>query len=346
MVVVDRASDLVTPLRHSAAYAALVKDVFHMEHNRCQIPTTDNTPIVFSVDPRDPLWTQHADSAFPEAAEAVDRAVRQYKQDHDAIGDGSTAADLRNAIEVLPELTERKRVIDMHLQACQALLAVIKERRLGDLFALEQRLDRSDIIHFLTNDAGDDTMMEDKCRLYLVYMLSRSDPQFERDCQPFLKRLSPELTQKIGAILQHVDLHRTVSSLPTSPRDQDAGNYSTQSEQEGWSRGLLSGLATGVKTLMMNATNTQQDLVLVRTCRSLVDHLTTGTPTPVDHVLMDPNSQAQTKGRSAYNHIIVFVVGGIARQEYAALLAAFSQYPVVSVGGSAVVSGGDILRSF
>lgn len=49
-----------------------------------------------------------------------------------------TADELKVAISVLPELTERKRIIDCHLQMSTSLLEQIKARELGNIFHLGQ----------------------------------------------------------------------------------------------------------------------------------------------------------------------------------------------------------------
>lgn len=85
-----------------------------------------------------------------------------------------TPEQLKVAINVLPELTERKRLIDTHLQISTALLDAIKTRDLGNLFHLEQS------IATLTPGALMNALRDgkvgngrDKLRLLLVFLLSR-----------------------------------------------------------------------------------------------------------------------------------------------------------------------------
>lgn len=353
VMILDRSADICTPLKHSATYAGLVQDVFKMSHNRCVIPAGPDQPeLVFSIDPRDPLWTTNADSPFPEAADAVDASVRQYKTEYDnaVSSNGNDPAGLRNAIQVLPELTERKRIIDLHLAMCQALLTSIKERQLGDLFAMEQRLDRSAVLDFI-NTANNNE--EDKCRLYLMFAMGKCHGeeqlvQWDRDCHRFLSNLQPETSKRLSAAKEYVRVHRAAASLPSSPLHEPTPNDDSWSRLGRVSGGLLSGLATGVKALMSDA---QHDLPLAKTARSIIDHLTqpatTGTTTSqVNYRVFDPVQGTRSSGRSVYNHVIVFVVGGVCRAEYPALLSGLAGQMMVTVGGSEVISGGDIINSF
>lgn len=52
----------------------------------------------------------------------------------------SGAKGLTSAIKQLPELTERKRLLDMHMNIATSLLRIIQERRLDQFFAMEEAI--------------------------------------------------------------------------------------------------------------------------------------------------------------------------------------------------------------
>jgi sec1 family domain-containing protein 1 len=49
---------------------------------------------------------------------------------------------LKSALTALPELAERKRIIDMHMNIATALLTSIKDRQLDTFFALEETVSK------------------------------------------------------------------------------------------------------------------------------------------------------------------------------------------------------------
>lgn len=101
-------------------------------------------------------------------------------------------AKLTTAIQNLPQLLEKKRLIDNHTSLATHILDQIKSRRLDTLFEIEEKLmsrvnlDRS--IHELLADEFGNS--EDKLRLFLIYYIcahaSRSDSELEA-CLGYLR---------------------------------------------------------------------------------------------------------------------------------------------------------------
>lgn len=59
-----------------------------------------------------------------------------------------SAKNLKQAITALPRLTERKRVIDMHMNIASALLSIIKKRGLDAFILAEESLGKQVISIF------------------------------------------------------------------------------------------------------------------------------------------------------------------------------------------------------
>ena len=68
---------------------------------------------------------------FGEAAQNVDIAVQQWKQEYDAISKGDSS--LSTAMDQIPQMTERKKKIDMHVQIASKILSEIKRRAIDKL---------------------------------------------------------------------------------------------------------------------------------------------------------------------------------------------------------------------
>merc|ERR1719300_2017918 len=155
----------------------------------------------------DDFWVQHRGSPFPQVAEAIQGALEEIKGKEDeiksmkrelGIGGGSdmddalsnlnlndNTAKLTSAVSSLPQLLEKKRLIDMHCSLATSVLDSIKQRRLDVFFELEEKLmsatplDRS-LMEVLTDP--ENVSPEDKLRLFLIFYISTpevSDKEFK-----------------------------------------------------------------------------------------------------------------------------------------------------------------------
>ncbi|XP_054709105.1 sec1 family domain-containing protein 1-like [Uloborus diversus] len=171
LVVLDRNQDMATPLHHTWTYQALAHDVLDLQLNRVTIEeTTEKTSHLgarprkktktFDLNPSDKFWMQYKGSPFPIVAEAVQEELDSYRSSEEEVkrlkaamgldADSSNdeiinsvtdnTAKLTSAVSSLPELLEKKRIIDMHMTIATAILDHIKSRKLDVYFEIEEKI--------------------------------------------------------------------------------------------------------------------------------------------------------------------------------------------------------------
>merc|ERR550537_1167609 len=115
-------------LHHTWTYQAMMHDILGMKLNRIPVPVessgTDKSapPSTKSYDlgESDSFWVGHAAEPFSEVAVAVHCSIEDYKRkqsDLKTTGDGNAAGDtpdLAASINALPEMMDKKRVLEMH----------------------------------------------------------------------------------------------------------------------------------------------------------------------------------------------------------------------------------------
>lgn len=136
----DRNVDIATPLHHTWTYQALVHDVLNLSLNKVAVTDKElnppsgvrSKPKECHLDSNDNFWATHKGSPFPTVAEAIQEELEQYRSSEEEVKRlrksmgiendseimvnmvSDTTAKLTSAVNSLPQLIEKKRLIDMH----------------------------------------------------------------------------------------------------------------------------------------------------------------------------------------------------------------------------------------
>lgn len=214
LILLDRNVDLIPMLSHSWTYQSLVHDVLNMKLNRITIetPNDETNPAKgvskksYDLSTNDFFWSKNAGVPFPQVAEDIDAELTKYKEDtasitkktgvtdlEDLQNDTSASAQhLKAAITLLPEMRERKGVLDMHMNILAALLTGIKNRQLDNYFQLEEgviKQTKAQIMEIIKDsDKGNEPV--DKLRLFIIWFLSTEQEVSRTDYEGFQQALA------------------------------------------------------------------------------------------------------------------------------------------------------------
>ncbi|UKZ91198.1 uncharacterized protein TrAFT101_006191 [Trichoderma asperellum] len=213
LILLDRNVDLIPMLSHSWTYQSLVHDVLSIKLNRITIetPVDETNPAKgtskkgYDLTANDFFWIKNAGVPFPQVAEDIDAELTKYKEETAAItkttgvssledlqNDTSASAQhLKAAITLLPEMRERKSILDMHMNILAALLSGIKDRQLDNYFQVEEnatKQTKAQVLEIIKDEnKGNDPT--DKLRLFIIWFLSTEQEVARADFESFEKAL-------------------------------------------------------------------------------------------------------------------------------------------------------------
>uniref|UniRef100_A0A8C6TRF1 Sec1 family domain containing 1 n=2 Tax=Neogobius melanostomus TaxID=47308 RepID=A0A8C6TRF1_9GOBI len=338
-VLVDRNLDMATPLHHTWTYQALVHDVLDFHLNRVALeegPGPDPSPSgarpkrknrkTYDLTAADRFWQKHKGSPFPEVAEAVQEELDTYRAQEDEVkrlkcimglegeDDGAISmlsdntAKLTSAMSSLPELLEKKRLIDLHTNVATAVLDHIKSRKLDVYFEYEEKLmskstlDKSLLDIISDPDAG---TPEDKMRLFLIFFITALQPPTESDLEQYSKALTDA-----GCDLSPLNYVKQWKAFTKMATPANYGNSGVKPLGL-FSRVMNSGsqfVMEGVKNLVLK----QHNLPVTR----ILDNLMEMKSHPVTVKPLLSVCSSIPRNKNPFQEAIVFVVGGGNYVEY------------------------------
>ncbi|KAJ1569610.1 Vesicle trafficking between the ER and Golgi, partial [Nowakowskiella sp. JEL0078] len=338
LVILDRNADLPTMISHTWNYSTLVHDILDMKLGRISTTIEENgrkARKVFDIDANDYFWTRNAANPFPQVAEDVDSEINRYKADVEEVTKScgvnsleemendfsSNAKTLKVAITALPQLTERKRTIDMHMTIATALLKSIQERQLDLFFSLEESISKMTKATLLEALKDPKKEAEDKLRLFLIFYLN-VDEISKEDMTEYKEAFNSSGVEwnAVNYVKQvrsfsrltaasNSNVQQTTSSDGFLGRFGSIGSKITGRIMETGVTGGFHDLIAGVKNLLPS----RKDLPATRTVEALMD----GTPTEEEYLLFDPKASRgsvsvsqKSKVAATFQEAIVFVVGG------------------------------------
>ncbi|KAK7595132.1 hypothetical protein V9T40_001565 [Parthenolecanium corni] len=349
LVLLDRNVDIATPLHHTWTYQALAHDVLNLSLNRIILDVKGKKKIC-DLDSNDSFWMAHKGSPFPTVAEAIQEELELLKSSEEEVKKlkasmgidnesdivfsmmSDNTAKLTSAVNSLPQLLERKRLIDMHTTIATSVLDTIKSRRLDTLFEFEEKVMSKMSLERSISDIIDDPEYgtnEDKMRAFLIYYIcSPNLPQNEFDK---IYGILEAAGCDVNAI-NYLKRWKMYANMASSPNQIAVGGGT---KTIGMFSKLLSQGSSFVMEGVKNLVVKRHNLPVTRIVDDFLESREPNTPEG-DYLYFDPKQVKVTdvsRSKTPFYEAIVFIVGGGNYIEYQNLV----DYCKTKWGGAANV---------
>lgn len=363
LCIFDRNLELAVGVQHSWTYRPLVHDVIGLKLNRVIVQQPANPASVlkqknqtsYDLDSGDSFWSQHSNSPFPKAAEEVDLQLKKWKQEKEEVnkqpGEELDEDDIANntkqltaATNAVPEMVERKKIIDKHVNIGGTLLEAIRNRALDVFFSTEEELltrgtaEKATVLDLLKTRGN----AEDKIRLAVVYLLA-------------IEQMQPADVEAVEATLRELQVDTAaihyVKQLKRLTRSINSANMGSKDDLLDWANKIYGQGAKIVKERVQNLLSSGRQLVLTRAVEALMESRQ-GVETD-SYLLLDPKaskgsvSSQSIQAKGPFKDAIVFMIGGGNYIEYQGLQEyAQKQQPQKTIiyGSTEILSGKEFLR--
>jgi len=319
ILLLDRNFDLMTPLSHSWTYQALINDVLETGLNQVAINVEGKKKQFYDLVQMDEFWWKYRFSpALPDVAEAVNTELEECQRQEDEIKSlqggmnedtvdlGESTAKLSSAVENLPQILEKKRKIDSHVNIATSLLDQIKNRNLDEFYRIKDKIVKQSKLEKNLKDYLKDEQFgdnNDKLRLLLTYLIVNQGQSENVE----------ELTAALESLEVDTNAVRYVRKLNVS-------NKTEQKNQSSWG-GKLGGLASAVSQTIGGK---KQHCATTRALDSILN------VDDEEYKYLDPKImrpvEGQPKSRQPISQAILFIIGGGSYIEYQNLIEYESQY--------------------
>jgi len=180
LLILDRASDPITPLLSQWTYQAMVHELLGLNNNRLLLANApgvskDLEQVVLNAE-QDEFFKQNRHKNFGELGESVKHLLDEYQKQSSSHAKLDSIEDMQQFMEKFPEIKAQSHTVSKHVAIMGELARLVDVCSLLDISQFEQELACTDdhsmhVRELMEKLASPSVKIPDKLRLGLLYAL-------------------------------------------------------------------------------------------------------------------------------------------------------------------------------
>lgn len=267
----NRKQDIQGMFYHSWKYLSLIQDIFNVKHNSFQYKDDqgklENLELDFA-EGADEILESNSFTGFHEAGPNVDKVFNKWTLEYQKLSRASQGAqdiqsNLSATIDKLPQMTEQKKKIDMHMKIASSMLTEIKSRSIDKLQDIEDEIlttrklageNRQDLVNILGISSTEKTQFEDKIRVLIMMILCLKDMAELQSFYDIVQNTHKKIDE-VGVLEKVNIMLKKRLNIESQNKQQEESQGGSQAF--GFARQLTKGLASGLSNILTDQNNQQ-----------------------------------------------------------------------------------------
>lgn len=149
LIILNREFDVSTPTKHVMGYAELLHDIFNIRLSKAGD---------INIDTDSEFYKANMFQDFPTVADTVNKELHEYQKELAlrSLTEKSDSAKIQAALESAPHIQKKGEIVNSHLTLCSNMLKEIRERKLDDFYAMEEKFDQNEIMELSGHGTDND----------------------------------------------------------------------------------------------------------------------------------------------------------------------------------------------
>eukprot|EP00124_Ichthyophonus_hoferi_P002320 Ihof_evm1s153 gene=Ihof_evmTU1s153 len=265
LLIVDRSSDVISPLLHELTYQAMAYDLLPITDDIYKYKGNGNVEKMAILGCNDSVWMAVRHQHIANTISHLKSSFKEFREQSKAVkeGQGNNVRDLQAILKAAPQLAEQTAKFELHFDLTARLQRIEDETNLDEMCIAEQNMvmgsdgdgqKKNPLLHIIQLLQSNKVPQNNKIRMLALYVIIKQKGITSSDLDKLFSQamIVPSFTSNGNAIGNMdllgvtVDSDHSIPSAPIKRKTRDLSETYTTSRWTPTLKDLIENLTEGV----------------------------------------------------------------------------------------------------